>query len=85
MYLSVTNHALTQANLYHKIGQLLAMSVVQGGSGVHALGESVYRYLSATPVSDIIVSITKVPDPEVKKMLEKVCNFHYCTHTNLQI
>ena len=62
--------------MYHKIGQLVAMSVVQGGSGVHGLSPSVYNYLSGVPVSDIIVSVTEVPDPEVKELLEKVSNFY---------
>ena len=48
------------------------MSVVQGGSGIHGLSNSVYNYLSGMPVSDIIVSVAEVPDPDVREMLEKV-------------
>ena len=55
--------------MYHQIGQLVAMSVVQGGSGIHGLSNSVYNYLSGMPVSD---SVAEVPDPDVREMLEKV-------------
>ena len=58
--------------MYHQIGILTAMSVVQGGSGIHALNPSVYNYLCRTPVSDIIVGIDEVPDLEVRAMLAKV-------------
>ena len=58
--------------MYNQIGQLVTMSVVQGGSGIHGLSNSVYNYLSGMPVSDIIVSVAKVPDPDVREMLEKV-------------
>lgn len=62
--------------MYHQIGELVAMSVVQGGSGLgaHALSPSVYNYISGKLVSDIIVSVAEVPDPEVRDMLAKVCN-----------
>ena len=60
--------------VYCQIGQLVAMFVVQGVSGIHGLINSVYSYLSGMPVSDIIVSIAEVPDPDVREMLEKVCH-----------
>jgi len=62
--------------VYHQIGELVAMLVVQGGSGLgaHALSPSVYNYMSGKLVSDIIVSVAEVPDPEVRDMLAKVCN-----------
>ena len=54
--------------MYHQIGELVAMSVVQGGSGLgaHALSPSVYNYISGKLVSDIIVSVAEVPDTEVR-------------------
>ena len=61
--------------MYHRLGQLVAMSVVMGGSGLHTLSQSVFSYLSRTPVSTIIVDISEVPDVEVKQMLE---NVYFC-------
>ena len=48
------------------------MSVVQGGSGVHALCPSVYDYLRGVPVYDITVSVFEVPELAIREMLEKV-------------
>ena len=39
-----------------------------------------YNYLSGMPVSDIIVSVAEVPDPDVREMLEKV--YIYISSTN---
>ena len=48
------------------------MSIVQGGSGLRSLSNSVYTYISGTPLADIDVSTREVPDLEVKEMLDKV-------------
>ena len=57
--------------MYHCLGQLVAMSLAMGGSGVHIFSQSVFSYLSGTAVSTIIVAISEIPDV-VKEMLEKV-------------
>ena len=62
--------------MFHKIGQLTSMSIVQGGSGIHGLSPSVYNYLIGVPVSDIIVSVTKVSDSGAKEVLEKGSNVY---------
>ena len=52
----------------------MAMSVVQGGSGLQSLCPSVFSYISGTPMCDIIANIiSEVPDSDVKEGLEKVC------------
>ena len=55
-----------------KIGQLVAISIAQGGSGILTLNNSVYMYISGKALSMIDVNISEVPDPEVREMLEKV-------------
>ena len=49
--------------MYRKLRWLVAMSIVQGGSGIQSLCSSVFDYISDTPESDnIIADINEVPD-----------------------
>ena len=70
-------HASMQACVYHQIGQLVAISIAQGGSEIHTLNNSVYTYISLKALSTIDVSISEVPNPEVREILEKVWKCMY--------
>jgi len=69
-----------QNDVYRRLGELVAVSVVQGGSGLHVFNSSVYQYLCGADVTTIIPSICQVPDVEVREVLEQVHeHVHVCT------
>jgi len=57
---------------YYKIGQLMAMSLLQQGSGFPYLAPPVYQYISGVELSAIKVSIEDVSSIEFRSVLEKV-------------
>lgn len=73
-----------QNDVYWQVGELVAISVVQGGSGFHVFNSSVYQYLCRADVTPIIIipPICQVPEVEVREVLEQVhehtCNKKTC-------
>lgn len=65
-----------QKGVYRLLGELIAASVVQGGSGLHLFNAAVYQYLCGNEVSTITPKMEEVPDREVKDVLEQVCPPH---------
>ena len=57
---------------YYRIGQLMAMSLLQQGSGFPYLAPCIYQYISGVELSAIDVSIEDVPSFELRSMIEKV-------------
>lgn len=59
--------------MYFRLGQLVAMSIVQGGSSFF-VSPSTYKYLFGTSIKDIAesVHIVEVGDTSVKDFLCKV-------------
>lgn len=57
---------------YYRIGQLMAMSLLQQGSGFSYLAPPVYQYISGVELSMIDVSIEDVPSFELRSIIEKV-------------
>ena len=57
---------------YYKIGQLMAMSLLQQGSGFPYLAPSVYQYISGVSIPSIDVSIEDVSNFELRSIIDKV-------------
>jgi len=66
-----------------KLGQLVAMSVVQGGSGLHVLNFSVYDYLFGMELPNIIAQVSDIPDPDVREVLKKYITCQLCHYLQL--
>ena len=58
--------------MYFKLGQLMAMALLQGGASIRILSPSVFYYLSGMKPGDIIVGIDECPDPSIRDLLRKV-------------
>ena len=65
-------HATTPERKFYYIGQLVAMSLAQGGSGFPFLASSVFKYPKGDSIYGISVPVWEVPDMEVRAVLEKV-------------
>ena len=65
-------HATTQERKFYYVGQLVAMSLAQGGSGFPFFAPSVFKYLKGDSIYGISVPVCEVPDMEVRAVLEKV-------------
>ncbi len=61
-----------QGMKYYQIGQLMAMAVVQGGSGFQFLAPCIFQYFCGVEVSAILVDPQDVADSNVRTLLEKV-------------
>ena len=59
--------------MFRKLGVIVGVSLVQGGSGYPFLAPSVYSYLCGQDISRIKVEVGEIPDLELKYFLEKVC------------
>ena len=57
---------------YYKIGQLMAMSILQQGSGFPFIAPCVYQYISDVSLSSIDISIEDVLNVEVRSIIDKV-------------
>ncbi len=57
---------------FKAIGKLIAMSIVQGGSGIPALHPSVYNYIATGQYIGQVVNDKEVADAEVRILLEQV-------------
>ena len=58
------------------MGQLMAMSLLQQGSGFPYLAPPVYQYISGVEVSKIDVSVEDIPNVELRSIIEKVCSYN---------
>lgn len=61
-----------QAKKFYHVGQLIAISLVNGGSGFPYMAPPMYQYLCGVDMSENKVSLEDVPSFEVKEMLQKV-------------
>lgn len=59
--------------MYFRLGQLMAMALLQGGASIRILSPGVFNYLSGMKPGDIIVGISECPDAAVRDLLRKVC------------
>lgn len=63
---------LFQGGGFHKVGKLMATSVVQGGSGSPFLYKGLYSYITGKEPSDLEPDHRIIPDPEVEDFVDKV-------------
>ena len=63
-------------NKYLHAGQLMAMSIFQGGSGPCCLAESLYGYI-VTGLPGLCIDIADISDPLLQEDLLKVCTYEY--------
>ena len=54
------------------IGQIIAMSIVQGGSGFPVLHPAAYHYLTTGEYLGQVVDDGSVPDPQIQELLRQV-------------
>ena len=62
----------TQNGVYYRLGQLMAMALLQGGSSLNILTQSVINYLCGMKPQDIVVGVNEIADVNLKRILEKV-------------
>ena len=80
MITALLNTVMYISNIYLKndvfrlLGELTAVSIVQGGSGLHLFNSSVYKYLCGNAVSAITPDVAEIPDKEIRDILEQVCD-----------
>ena len=76
------------ANLYSYIGQMIAVSIVNGGPGPHCFSKAVANYI-CYGVSNMRATIPDVPDGIIQEKLRQVSNIknssHYCGCFYLQL
>ena len=81
MYIQIelTDAILFQTNKFVHVGNLMAMSLLQGGSGFPYLAPPMYDYLCGENASSIKVSAEDVPNVDVTLLLQKVqVNEKFC-------
>ncbi|CAI8034740.1 G2/M phase-specific E3 ubiquitin-protein ligase [Geodia barretti] len=61
-----------QEGVYRRVGVLMGVSLIQGGSGYPFFAPSTFSYLSGTDVCSILVGCDEIPDIEVKKTLQEI-------------
>ena len=67
------------------MGQLMAMSLVQEGSGFSFMAPPMYKYLCGIEMASIDVTVKDVPNEEVKALIEEVRVQEYLSRTILQL
>ena len=68
---------MSQNNIYRRLGELIAASVVQGGSRVHLFNQSVFQYICGESRESIRPTEEDISDFKVKsigKGLKKYCS-----------
>lgn len=61
-----------QEKKFYFVGNLIAMGIVQGSSGIPYLAPPVYDYLCGATLESLTLTVEDVPSFEVKEFLEKV-------------
>lgn len=63
---------LFQTNKFLYVGRLMAMSLVQGGSGFPFFAQPMYEYLCGVDPSSVNISVNDVPNSDAALLLQKV-------------
>ena len=58
--------------MFFKLGQLMAMALVHGGSKVGIMSRSVFNFLTGMKPIDILVDIEEIPETNIREVLHKV-------------
>ena len=57
---------------YRTAGRLVALSLTQGGPGLHCMAEAVYRYWCGLPVTDDLLDVDMISDVDMKAKFQLV-------------
>ena len=68
----VASSYVLQSGKFKAVGELMAVSIVQGGSGFPFFSECMFKYLCGADIRSIRISLCEVPHYSVKTLLEKV-------------
>ena len=66
---------LMKDSMYRTAGRLLALSLAQGGCGLHCMSEAVYRYWTGLPFDESLLHLDLVNDCEMKRKIQAVCKW----------
>ena len=67
---------------FRRIGNLVGMSLVNGGSGFPCFAPAMFDYICGKPISSIAIPIDEIPDVQLQQALKKVFdNFIFITYT----
>ena len=66
------HNVYTQEERFCRLGELIAASVVQGGSSLHIFNSSIFNYITGKDMASITPKLVDVSDYEVRTVLEKV-------------
>lgn len=58
--------------MFRKIGMLIGVSIVQGGSGYPFFAPCFYSYLCGADISSIIIGRDEIPHGEIRMILQEV-------------
>ena len=67
-----------QDGVYKRVGILVGMSLVQGGSGYPFFAPSVYNYIIGKDICTIHPDVAEIPDVDVKGCVVKVYIYAFC-------
>ena len=62
-----------QAGDFKRIGILVGMSLVQGGSGFPFFAPAMYDYMCGKDVCSLVPTVDEIPDAQLKITLVEVC------------
>ena len=79
-YASYMQLPVSQSGDFKRIGILVGMSLIQGGSGFPFFAPSMYDYICGKDICDIKPTIEEVPDAQLKATLTEV-HLHVIFHT----
>ena len=65
-----------QEGVFFKIGMLMGVSLVQGGSGFPFFAPSQYQYICSGDVRSVVVGRSEVPHQQIDDAIDKVCDFY---------
>lgn len=73
LYLLIMSPWFRQAGDFKRLGMLVGMSLIQGGSGLPFLAPAMYDYICGKDVCSIVATTGEIPNAELKATLERVC------------
>lgn len=72
-------YIFSKSGEFKRIGILVRMSFLNGGSGYPYFAPAIYSYISGQDVCDIVTTVEEVPNDELKAVL-LLCFHNGCMH-----
>ena len=67
---------LHSSGMYATAGRLVALSLCQGGRGLHCMAEAVYRYMCGLDIADSQITVDLIADADVRARIQSVRNLN---------